>query len=355
MKRERVYYMDYLRVLAATAVIMIHVAAQDLAGLTGRSLDWHILNVFNSAGRWGVAAFMMISGALFLAQDIEVGKLYKKYIPRVLCAYLVWTVFYALAIPLSGMLLSGNSIMLKTLIDGMVWETYHLWFLPMIIGFYMCVPLIRQIVKSEQIMKYYLVLSFLFAFVIPQMVQLSHDFLGGAFANTLGKVNEMILSNMHMDLVLGFTFYAVLGYWLDNVEFSKNQRRIIYALGVLGLLATILLNAFLAWRSGEPCYTYYDNFSVNVALQAMAVHTLVKYRKHENEKRNRVMAALSKYSFGAYLIHVFIISISYMLGITARSFMPLISVPVMVVVIFVSSFTVSFIIDKIPILNNWIV
>lgn len=355
MKKERVFYMDYLRVLAATAVIMVHVAAQDLTGLTGRSPDWHILNVFNSAGRWCVAVFVMISGALFLSREIEIGKLYKKYISRVLCAYLAWSAFYALAIPLGRMLLYGEPIVVETLIDGMVWETYHLWFLPMIIGFYMCVPLIRQIVKSEQIMKYYLVLSFLFAFVIPQTLQMSHDFIGGGLANALGKVNEVMLSNMHMDLLLGFSFYAVLGYWLDNVELSKNQRRMIYALGVLGLLATILFNALLAWRSGEPCYTYYDHFTVNVALQAVAVHTLVKYRRFENEKRNRVMAALSRYSFGAYLIHIFVMSIFSLLGITVRSFMPLIATPIMIAVIFVGSFTASFIISKIPVLNKWIV
>jgi len=355
MKRKRVVYCDYLRVLAAIAVIMIHVAAQDLTGLTGRSPDWHILNVFNSVGRWCVAIFMMISGSLFLSRDVEIGKLYKKYILRLLCAYLVWSAFYALAIPFGRLVLYGDPVLTHTLVDDMIRETYHIWFIPMMIGFYMCIPLIRQIVKSEQAMKYYLLLSFLFGFVIPQIIQLSHDFIGGSFAAALGKLNEVVFSNMHMDLVLGFSFYAVLGYWLDNVEFSKKQRRIIYALGVLGLLMTILLNAVLAWRSGALCFTYYDHFTVNVAMQAIAIHTLLRYRTYRKTAMNQIMAELAKCSFGVYLIHIFVMSVFSLLNITVRSFTPVISVPVLTALVFIGSFVVSFILSKIPVLNKWIV
>ena len=54
---QRQYHLDYLRVLASVAIILLHVTAQnmDYVGLAGT--EWNIYNICNSASRWGVPVF----------------------------------------------------------------------------------------------------------------------------------------------------------------------------------------------------------------------------------------------------------------------------------------------------------
>jgi surface polysaccharide O-acyltransferase-like enzyme len=53
---------DALRVLAAVAVVVMHVSATALK--QSDCFDWWIGNIFVSLSQWGVPIFIMISGAL---------------------------------------------------------------------------------------------------------------------------------------------------------------------------------------------------------------------------------------------------------------------------------------------------
>ncbi|MGN0517655.1 MAG: acyltransferase [Acutalibacteraceae bacterium] len=355
MKKDRIVYLDYLRLFAIIAVIILHVAALNWSNLNGRSLEWNVFNFYDGVVRWGVPIFVMISGALFLEKEIETKKLYSKYILRLVIAYFVWSAFYAVGISFGKLLLDSRyQISYKILIADLIEGAYHMWFIPMIIGIYMCVPIIKQIVKSKEVTKYFLILSFVFAFIIPQVKDLSNDFIGGLFSAGVNSLSNFVL-NMKMNLVLGYTFYFILGYVLNNIEFTKKQRKIVYFLGAVGFLSTVLLNAIVAWKTNLPCKTYYSNFSVNVLFEAVAVHTWFKYRDYKHIKLNSIFSKLSKYSFGAYLVHVFVMSLLDIIGVDTLAFLPFISVPVISAIVVIISFAISFLINQIPIINKWIV
>lgn len=65
-RKQRIDYLDYLRLVAIFGVITVHVATslnfyhQDYAGL-----NWQILNFWDGLSRFCVPVFIMISGALF--------------------------------------------------------------------------------------------------------------------------------------------------------------------------------------------------------------------------------------------------------------------------------------------------
>ena len=75
---QRQYHLDYLRVFASVAIILLHVTAEKLLydDLAGTELN--IYNICNGASRWGVPVFVMMSGALFLPKEITTKTLYKK-------------------------------------------------------------------------------------------------------------------------------------------------------------------------------------------------------------------------------------------------------------------------------------
>ena len=67
---QRQYHLDYLRVFASIAIILLHVTAQNLSNVELAGTEWNIYNICNSASRWGVPVFVMMSGALFLPREI---------------------------------------------------------------------------------------------------------------------------------------------------------------------------------------------------------------------------------------------------------------------------------------------
>lgn len=350
MKRERIVYFDYLRVAATVAVVILHTAAQNWGEFGGRSLEWNIVNIYDGIVRWGVGVFIMISGALFLSKEIDIGKIYSKSILRLVVAYCVWSVIYAVA----PLVVSDSVTSYRSVIANIITGSFHMWFIPMIIGMYMCVPILKEIVRNDTISKYFLLLSLVFGLIIPQFVSMSNDFIGGLFADGINKINGVV-SNMGMHLVLGYSFYFVLGYLLNKAELTKKQRSAIYILGIVGFVSTILLNAVVTWKTNVLCNTYYGNLTINVFLEVLAVHTWIKYKKYDNDKLNYVISILSKYSFGAYLVHVFVLKVLKVLGIHTMLFHPIVSVPIISVLVVILSFAISGLINKIPVLNKWIV
>ena len=166
----RTAYFDYLRVLATFAVVILHTAAQNWYAADINGWDWKVFNFYNGIERWCVPIFVMISGALFLDKDIPVKTIYTKYILRLFIAFTVWSGFYMLF----------EEGIVDTLLRQLLGGHYHMWFIPMIIGLYMCIPLMKCIVKEECNMKYFLLLAFGFAVLLPSCIALVKDFGSGA-------------------------------------------------------------------------------------------------------------------------------------------------------------------------------
>ncbi|WP_294757990.1 acyltransferase family protein [uncultured Gemmiger sp.] len=353
---ERKTYCDYLRLIATFAVVVLHVAASNWYFIDVNGFEWQSFNFYDSVVRWGVPIFVMVSGSLFLSRDISIRKIYSKYIFRMVIAFLTWSIFYALMTPeyFENGLLYG----IKTHIDAMVSGHYHMWFILMIIGIYMCIPFYKKIIADSFTTKYFLVLSFIFAVMIPWSIQLLNDFIvenHEQLANLVSVANSHV-STMNMNMVLGYSFYFVLGYYLDNIELRKKQRLLIYFLGILGFAFTVLADLDLAIKTQKPCGTYYGNFRVNVMLEAICIHTLFKYHKFKNEKLNSFVFMISGYTFGAYLIHAFFIEkLSLHFNFNTLSFNSVASVPIVSAVVFICSLFVSIVLNHIPIIKKYCV
>lgn len=355
MKEHRITYFDYLRVFAVISVVILHIACEHWGTLDTRSMEWQTLNFYDSIVRWGVPVFLMISGALFLDRKPDTKLIYSKYIPRMFLAYCVWSAFYATVLPLVTHLTDPEyPISYSSIITGTIRGHFHLWFIPMIIGIYMCIPLLQPITANHEIRRYFLLLSFLFAFVIPQCITLTHDFIGSPLSSVASAFSTFI-SNMNMQFVMGYSFYFVLGHELHHLELTCRHRKIIYVLGFLGFASTVLLDALIAWRTQAPCQTYYGNFTVNVAFEAIFVFLLFRYMSFPHPALNKFFSRLSQYSFGAYLIHIFFRDVLAGMGLDTLTFHPAISVPVKSILVAFLSFTLSFLLNKLPILNRWIV
>lgn len=352
---QRQHHLDYLRVFASIAIIFLHVTGQDMSSIEVGCTGWNIYNICNGATRWGVPVFVMMSGALFLPREIPTKTLYKKYILRMAIAYIVWSLFYAIAEPIGTFIFTEGYVISPIQIFGnFISGAVHLWFLPMIIGLYMCIPLIKQLTKSDNLIKYFLILSFVFCFIRTQTELVSTSLLSGNATLIFENIN-MFFKNFHMDLVFGFTSYFILGFYLNKTEINKKKRLLIYILGVIGLALTVLLNLLTSKNAGKSTETFYSANSINVLLMSMAMFVWFKYNLKGNDKLNKIIIKLSKYSFGAFLVHIFILQVLHAFGIQSTSFHPILSVPAITIVTTIASYLISLILNKIPLINKYIV
>lgn len=355
-KSSRTISFDYLRVCANIAVIMLHVAALCWYVTDVNGSDWKVFNVYDSLVRWSVPVFVMISGALFLGRDdVTVKKIFSKYVSRMAVAYFAWSFIYFIT--------SGNSVMGQLAglfspdwhiyVIQLIKGHYHLWFVPMIAGLYICLPLFKQLVKDEKITKYYLWCGF-FVMLIKQFMVICEDFGGGEKTAVIGSL-YCVFNSMALEIFGGYAFYFVLGYVLSKKDIEKKLRVPIYCLGALGIFLTAFVTDIISTRKQYPIGNYYTE-GLNVLLTAVAVFVLFKNMRFGNERVNRFVSKLSKWSFGSYCVHLLIVETFEKAGIHPMAFMsPVISTPILVITFFVISILISALLNCIPIVKKYIV
>lgn len=352
---QRQYNLDYLRVFASIAIMFLHVTGQELYDIEVACTGWNIYNLCNGATRWGVPVFVMMSGALFLSREIPTKTLYTKYISRIAIAYVVWSAFYAIVDVIgSTLFLEGYHTTLVEIIGAFISGAVHLWFLPMIIGLYMCIPFIKQITQNDKLIKYFLILSIIFCFIKTQIELVTNNLLSGN-AQIIFQNITTVFHNFNITIVMGFVAYFILGFHLNKTEISKKYRTIIYILGVVGVVFTILLTLMASKNAGKLSQAFYGASSVNVLLMSVAVFVWFKYNAKGSERLNKIIIHLSKYSFGAFLVHIFVLQVLSTIGFSSETIHPAFYAPATLVFTTVVSYLISMILNRIPVINKYIV
>ena len=136
--------------MSSFAVVLIHVSGQYYAMHKIKSNDFKISLFYNGLSRFGVPNFFMISGALFLNRDLSFRKIYSKNIKRILIHLMTWSFIYSI----SNLQLSKKNI--KQIILKFFSGHFHLWFLYSIMGLYILVPFLREIVKKDNLLKMFI-------------------------------------------------------------------------------------------------------------------------------------------------------------------------------------------------------
>ncbi len=349
IERKREIYLDILRIIAIFAIIIVHTSAQNWYKTDVFSFEWNIFNIYDSMFKWGTPIFVMISGALFLSANYSIEKIYKKNILRIIIAFIFWSLIYTF-------LFSKHST-LKDFIINFSKGCYHMWFLYMIIGLYILVPFFKKIIEDEFLMKYFLILSFIFSIVCNQLKAIiSIPELKLDTLNTCLFTN--ILDKMDIHFVVGFSFYFILGYYLHKTIIDSKKSTLIYFLGILGLISTIIFSALISIYLGKPNQLFYNRFTVNMFFYTLSIFVFIKnfFKNFKfTDKQKIIIIQISKCTFGAYLVHVLILNYLKKLAITTLSFNPVFSVLTIGIIVFCLSFLISALLSKIPFLNKYIV
>lgn len=348
--KERNCNIDLLRIFSAFAIVVLHVSSKSLFGVELLSHKWIAFVLYDLAVRWAVPVFVMISGIFFLDADKEIPlkKLYSKNILRLVAAYIFWSLIYA--VEHCFMKNYGTKDFLLDFVNG---EDF-LWFLIMMAALYIYTPLLRKITENRKTEKYFLIVFGFFFCVLPTILSFISP-------QMFDKINALFLERTQLSLFCGivgiyYSFYYVLGHFLHNTEFTVMQRILIYLLGVIVFAVSMIATCRLSQELNKIATHFFRFLSLTVAIESVAVFVLFDNIKIKpGNKSKKLIGILSKCSFGVYLAHLLILDIFYYFGCKTTSFNSFISVPVISLAVFAAAFVISYILNKLPFINKYIV
>lgn len=353
-KSERLIYLDIMRIFATFTVIILHACAQNWLEVATNTFEWQIFNIYNSSVRFNVALFVMISGALFLdsSYKITIKKLYVKNILRLLAAYILWSFIYAVITYFYSGLDYNTVEMIKYIIKATIKSHYHMWFVPMIIGVYMMVPILKPMTEhkdSKKICEYFIILFFIIGILKPSIFEFNFP-----YKSQLSYIANII----NVSTVSGWLGYFVLGYYLRKYILKVAYKNIIYMLGIIGYLFCVIVNSNISIKTGNASTFYYISFSISNFFITVAWFLFFKYEVSKiklSEKSIKTLNKMSKNMFGLYLVHALVLKLVYDFGLNTLSFNPVLSIPVISIITFVIGYILVVFISKIPMINKYLI
>lgn len=335
MESEKKEWIDYLRVIATVSVIFLHVSAEIPTLYKKIPNDiWWIGNFFDSSVRFCVPLFLMISGALLLGKKINTTDFLKKRIWRVLLPFLFWSLIYIL-LNVVFKLYTGEKInVLEYVFNQLHYgSANHLWFVYMILGIYLFLPIINSwIVNSEtNDLLYYLLLWGLTLFIaLP-------------FKTVLGfKIDLYYFS--------GYLGYLILGYYLSKYNFNKFRfiKISIFILFIVGFLITFSGTYLLTKEALVFNGSFYEYLTPNVLFMSIAVFVFGKHLIIKNVLLLKIIDLINKYSYGIFLIHILILILLRKINIYWNLLHPCFSIPLIVIICLTISLAIIYLINKLP-------
>ena len=346
MQNRNIQY-DLLRILAAFSVVMLHSAAQHWYDLPIDSLDWKVVNAYDACFRFGVPIFVMISGAIFLdpLRELDMRRLYRHNILRLVVIYLLWGAVYGL---MDCYHYGFSSLTWKEILKEMLSGRYHLWYLPMLIGIYVLLPVLRSWVHNaqKQNLQYFLTL-----FVVLQVLRTT--------VMTFVKNGELrhLLSLGEIQMASSYLGYFVLGYYIVHIGIPQKYHKCFYLAAVPGVVLNILISNAQTARDGIPNGGIYDCFCLFTFLIVVAVFLFFAERiKTHRWSRGcaAVITEVAKGTLGIYLMHIGVIELLEPRGIHSAMVPVAAGVPLLALLAFVLCYVAAALLRRIPWVGRYI-
>ncbi|MCR5755321.1 MAG: acyltransferase family protein, partial [Acetatifactor sp.] len=252
------------------------------------TIEFQVVSFANSVARMGVPVFVMVSGAIFLNPNKEVStkKIWTHTIFRLIVAYLVWAIAYDAGNMWNALFVEHS---LSRMVNIWLDAPYHFWFIPMIIGLYTLVPVLRSWLRNAQQkeVQYLLTLYFL--------VQILRETLRVFFQ---GETAGYIYDFWRMDVISNYVGYYILGYYLATYELSDKVKKGLYAIAFPCVIAGY-------WVS-DPFMLF--TFVPVVALFTFCGEVFGPGKRQLPGAAEALLSGLAKDTLGIYLMHLLLVT-----------------------------------------------
>lgn len=330
MNQKREIWIDWLRVTACFLVMLTHATEPFYLGgegsliLTRSDAVWAaVMDVFSRAA---VVLFVIASSYLQFPLHYDTGTFFRKRAVRILIPFLFWTIVYAF-------LWGEPAENFKELLWNFNYSAGHLWFVYMLIGVYLVMPLLSPWAEkvSKRELQIYLGIC-LFTTLIP----LIRVWLGGsapviygptgipnpakyplwgeASWNTYGLFYYM--SGFIGYLLLGLYFRKFVGdmSWKKTLAIAVPVFLAGFAIGVYGFLDKVAADSGGTFPVEGPVglaaiwETTWLNDSLGVALMAIGWILVLRKASTSGKFFEKAVLPVSKAGYGMYLSHMIVLA-----------------------------------------------
>lgn len=291
---------DYLRIIATVFVIALHLLNDTYMPTVQRGDAGYAFFKFIEAIVISCnVIYVLISGALVLRPSNEeetIGQFYKKRLLRVVIPMLCYFTYYAAQVYPYEIFKNGAPSGIKNivfyLLAGRSPYTAHFWLVYVIIGLYIAAPFLKKLVGSISENQLFVLIVLIFVFNIC--------------------ITYLPVFNFYFGLEVSFSAWTgifLTGFYLTT-QHAKKRYPVFVILGVMAFAGS-----FATHYLRPELLSTVSNEAPLMQLMGTGIFVLVTMLV-ENEKdlgkrlqrKNKVIASLSKYSYGMLLIHLYFLS-----------------------------------------------
>ncbi len=348
-ENKREFALDLLRVLACFLVIWQHVTESyyinpDMTAQTHDGMS--LIGWMNGMTPIEVPLLVMISGYFLLPMKLGIGAFFKRRFTRILWPFVCWCVAYAAYF----MAYRGDTLaqFLRNVAHIPVnfgVEIGHMWFIYMLLGLYMLVPVLSPwlVQCSKRQLQGYLGVWAITTF-LPYIHLFFPEVLGECFWNPTPMLHYFT----------GFVGYFLLGYYIKQYGALSVRNALLMLVSGYFITVAVYQNRLgvvtmvpdleIGWRFCGP----------NVAMMAFAMFSLVSRIKWQGaDAFGRWISSFAALSYAVYFIHIMMINFwRDLLGEALAEVY--FQIPVLTVLSFLSSYVIVWCLSKLPKAKYWL-
>lgn len=339
MTTKRIHYLSFASVISAMAVVLLH--TNGCFWIFSQERYWLTANIIESVMYFAVPVFFMISGATLLEYQSRYStkEFFIKRAEKTLLPFLIWSVVGVIYAAINGYysLSTGTNILLSfadTIIHTKAVGIY--WFFIPLFRIYLLIPLLAYVKekRGERGLIFILVANLVWdfflcnVFITPEMTRTEIDKNGW------------------------YLTYVIAGYFIHKYEIPIRLKKVIYVIGLFGLLLHIGGTYVLSMNAGTIVQTFKGYANIPCILYSIAIFVLFKDigSRIQNEKVISCIEYLSQYTFAIYLLHWFVMEeLKKLFHLPIFSIYYRIGMPV---IIFILCIFITWFIRKIPVLRK---
>ena len=180
--------------------------------------------------------------------------------------------------------------------------------------------------KRVEIFKYIFIVGFIFNGTIPFIINAFH-------LDLIWPVSIYVVS--------GYSIFTIMGYLIHKIDFTPNQRCIIYILGLAGLVMHFGGTYYESYSLNGVSMIYKELTQAPILMYSGAIFLFIKQiaSRVMRTKLGGVVSFVKKYTFSIYLLHFYVIAvfndclgfINYKTSIIYRLGMPLVVIPITII------------------------
>ena len=370
---KRVVFLDYLRTIAIFMVLIVHSCENFYYGENGSlflqspgSARWAI--GLDSACRACVPLFVMASSYLLFPIKRETGDFLRRRLLRVGIPFVVWCCIFTIV---------NHGEWAGMLFNFPMTAGGHLWFVPMILGVYLLMPLLSPWAErvSEKELRGWIIL-WIATTTIPFVRQLYGHLYGTGWGHIFGEATifntPFLFGECHWNTfgtfyyVSGFMGYLLLGLWFRKFAPEYSWKKTLAIAIPLWLIGFSIVAGWFYFRipaengypatGPYPCVvdleTSWENCSLGVVMTVIAYFLIIRKMTFEGKFYKYFVLPFSEASFGIYLIHMLF------LGAICGWFSGRVGTGCAIIctaaATFITAFLVAYPLHKIPKLGKWI-